>query len=434
MDHTDADNVKPTEECHKVHNVDESDILVGKLFSSHDQAWYFYKEFTREHGFSGRRGTTRLDMEGNVKTQEFFCSKEGAVSKADIDEATVLKEVGVGTPQLMNYLTQQVGGYHNVGFTHKDLYNALQRGKANQIVDGDVNVHIAYFDYKKHDDPRAMQRAIKSVISNAKLRLCSWHISRNAQVTLVTQNLQQHSQNAWFPGGQPTNLIFNGVELFQSSTSKSIYGCESMNASLVIALKHKKTYLDVVRAIEDGISRMHLNELKADYLSSQTKPFLITKVVEFESHASKIYTHESFRAFQEELQRETLYRIQEEIQSLSDEFGLPCRHQLHVLKHLDYTYLPGPLIQIRWTKDAKASKPSFVDLNVPPEIMQMARFASLRATASMLCYAALKTDASFKTARDEMKRLTEEFENSFGLNDSVNQSSVLNNVRDPQRK
>ncbi|KAE8705595.1 hypothetical protein F3Y22_tig00110422pilonHSYRG00180 [Hibiscus syriacus] len=184
IDHTDANNIKPADECHEVHNGDESDILVGKLFSSRDQAWYFYKGFTQEHGFSARRGTTRLDMEGNVKTQEFCCSKEG----------------------------------------------------------------------------------------------------------------------------------------FRES------------------------------------------------------------------------------------------------------------------KHLDYTYLPGSLIQSRWTKDAKAFAPSFVDLNVPQEIMQMARFASLRATASMLCYAASKTYASFKTARDEMKRLTEEFENSFGLNDSVNRSSVLNNVRDPQRK
>ncbi|KAE8706349.1 hypothetical protein F3Y22_tig00110402pilonHSYRG00233 [Hibiscus syriacus] len=165
MDHTDANNVKPTEECHEVHNVDESDRLVGQLFSSRDQAWYFYKGFAREHGFSARKGTTRLDVEGNVKTQEFCSSKEGfrvskvntvdrqPVSKADIDEATTLKEVGVGTSQVMNYLTQQAGGYHNVGFTHKDLYNALQRGKTKKIADGDVNTLIAYFDYKKHDDP-----------------------------------------------------------------------------------------------------------------------------------------------------------------------------------------------------------------------------------------------------------------------------------------
>ncbi|KAE8667072.1 hypothetical protein F3Y22_tig00112453pilonHSYRG00058 [Hibiscus syriacus] len=218
IDHTDADNVKQTEECHEVHNVDESDRLVGQLFSSRDQSWYFYKGFAREHGFSACKGTTWLDVEGNVKTQEFYSSKEGfrvskvntidrqrahtpvtrtgckarvvftatntndhwvisksyqkhnhalctpamtpfmhsnrVVSKADIDEATTLKEVGVGTSQVINYLTHQAGGYHNVGFIHKDFYNALQRGKAKEIVDGDVNALIACFDYKKHDDPR----------------------------------------------------------------------------------------------------------------------------------------------------------------------------------------------------------------------------------------------------------------------------------------
>ncbi|KAE8691876.1 hypothetical protein F3Y22_tig00110865pilonHSYRG00256 [Hibiscus syriacus] len=246
--------------------------------------------------------------------------------------------------------------------------------------------------------------------------------------------------------------------------------CESMNASLAIALKHKKTYLDVVRATEDGISRMRMNELKADYLSSHTKPFQIIKLVDLESHDAAIFTREYFHAFQDKLLRETLYRIEGEIQSLSDEcqhyilskykeknrnfeisfdshtktlicsckkiktVGLPCHHQLHILKHLDYTYLPGTLIQSRWTNDEKVSAPNYVDLNMCPEVMQMTRFAALRSTSSRLCYIASKTNESFKTVRDEMKRLIEELENSFGLNDSVNHSIVVNNVRDPQRK
>ncbi|KAE8730011.1 hypothetical protein F3Y22_tig00003041pilonHSYRG00546 [Hibiscus syriacus] len=593
MDNTDVDNVKPTEECHEVHNVDESDRLVGQLFCSRDQAWHSYKGFAREHGFSARKGTTRLDVEGNVKTQEFCCSKEGfrvsrvntvdrqrahtpvtrtgckarvvvtatntndqwvisksdqkhnhalctpamtpfmrsnrAVSKADIDEATTLKEVGVGTSQVMNYLTQQAGGYHNVGFTHKDLYNALQRGKAKEIVDGDVNTLIAYFDYKKHDDPGFFMtysadesgalynliwsdstlrsdynasgnaEAIKSVIPYAKHRLCSWHLSRNAQANIgdpkftaafskcmaswwttkefdiqwrsvVSEfNVQKHP---WVIEKGNTRHLWAQAYLTGHffANIRSTQRCESMNASLAIALKHKKTYLDVVRAIEDGISRMRVNELKADYLSSHTKPFQITKLVDLESHAAAIFTRESFRVFQDELIRETLYRIEAEIKSLSDEcqhyilskyaeknrkfeisfdsrtktlicsckkfetVGLPCRHQLHILKQLDYTYLPGTLIQSRWTNDAKASAPSYVDLNVSPEVMQMARFAALRSTSSRLCYIASKTDESFKTARDEMKKLIEELENSFGLNHSVNQSIVVNNVRDPQRK
>ncbi|KAE8695374.1 hypothetical protein F3Y22_tig00110717pilonHSYRG00005 [Hibiscus syriacus] len=605
IDNTDVDNVKPTEECHEVHNVDESDRLVGQLFCSRDQAWYFYKGFTREHGFSALTRTgckarvvvtttntndqwviSKSDQKHNhalcTPAMTPFMRSNRAVSKADIDEATTLKEVGIGTSQVMNYLTQQAGGYHNVGFTHKDLYNALQRGKAKEIVDGDVNALIAYFDYKKHDDPgffmtysvdesgalynliwsdsisrsdytcfgdviafdttykdnlygrpimpivgvnhhhntivfataiiademsqsfewvlqnfleammnkspisvvtdgdRAMHRAIKSIIPYDKHRLsafskcmASWWTTKEFDIqwrSVVSEfNVQKHpwviekgnTQHLWAQAYLTGHFFVN---------IHSTQRCESMNASLAIALKHKKTYLDVVHAIEDGISRMRMNELKADYLSSHTKPFQITKLVDLESHAASIFTRESFRVFQDELIRETLYRIEAEIKSLSYEcqhyilskyaeknrkfeisfdsrtktlicyckkfetVGLSCRHQLHILKHLDYTYFPGTLIQSRWTNDAKASAPSYVDLNVSPEVMQMARFAALHSTSSRLCYIASKTDESFKTARDEMKKLIEELENSFGLNDSVNQSILVNNVRDPQRK
>ncbi|KAE8671018.1 hypothetical protein F3Y22_tig00112000pilonHSYRG00211 [Hibiscus syriacus] len=543
MDNTDVDNVKPTEECHEVHNVDESDRLVGQLFCSRDQAWYFYKGFAREHGFSARKGTTWLDMEGNVKTQEFCCSKEGfrvsKVNTVDRQRAhTPITRTGCKARVVVTATNTNDQWVIN-------LYNALQRGKVKEIVDGDVNALIAYFDYKKHDDPgffmtysvdelgalynliwsdstsrsdytcfgdviafyttykdnlygrpimpivgvnhhhntivfataiianetsqsfewvlqnvleammnkspisvvtdgdRAMQRAIKSVIPYAKHRLCSWHLSRNAQANIgdpkftpafskcmaswwTTEefNIQWRSvvsefnvqKHPWVIEKGNTRHLWAQAYLTGHffANIHSTQRCESMNTSLAIALKHKKTYLDVVRAIEDGISRMRMNELKADYLSSHTKPFQITKPVDLESHAAAIFTRESFRVFQDELIRETLYRIEAEIKSLSDEF------QHYILS--------------KWTNDAKASAPSYVDLNVSPEVMQMARFAALRSTSSRLCYITSKTDESFKTARDEIKKLIEELENSFGLIDSVNQSIVVNNVRDPQRK
>ncbi|KAE8673172.1 hypothetical protein F3Y22_tig00111810pilonHSYRG00273 [Hibiscus syriacus] len=509
MDNTDVDNVKPTEECHEVHNVDESDRLVGQLFCSRDQAWHFYKGFAREHGFSARKGTTRLDVEGNVKTQEFCCSKEGfrvskvntvdrqcahtpvtrtgckarvvvtatntndqwvisksdqkhnhalctsamtpfmrsnrAVSKADIDEATTLKEVGVGTSQVMNYLTQQAGAIIMLDLhirplqctskrsdytcfgdviafdtTYKDnLYGrpimpivgvnhhhntivfatAIIADETSQSFEWVLQNFLEAMMNKSPisvvtDGDRAMQRAIKSVIPYAKHRLCSWHLSRNAQANIGDPKFTAAFSKCMASWWTPRNLIFNGVRLFQNSTSKSIHGCESMNASLAIALKHKKTYLDVVRAIEDGISRMRMNELKADYLSSHTKPFQITKLVDLESHAAAIFTRESFRVFQDELTLETLYRIEAEIKSLSDE----CQH--YILSKSD--------------ANGKVRCSTF---NVKQVMLHC-----------------IKDDESFKTARDEMKKLIEELENSFGLNHSVNQSIVVNNVRDPQRK
>ena len=34
-----------------------------------------------------------------------------------------MRGVGIGTSQIMDYMVQQSGGYNNVGFTKKDLYN-----------------------------------------------------------------------------------------------------------------------------------------------------------------------------------------------------------------------------------------------------------------------------------------------------------------------
>ena len=43
--------------------------------------------------------------------------------------------------------------------------------------------------------------------------------------------------------------------------------CESLNASLAIYLKYRRTYLDFVHAIEQGHSQMRLNESRVDYAS-----------------------------------------------------------------------------------------------------------------------------------------------------------------------
>ncbi|KAE8673382.1 hypothetical protein F3Y22_tig00111792pilonHSYRG00151 [Hibiscus syriacus] len=233
MDHTDVDNVKPTEECHEVHNVDESDRLVGQLFCSRDQAWYFYKGFAREHGFNALGAT------------EFL---EAMMNKSPISVVT--------------------------------------------------------------DWDRAMQRAIKSVIPYVKNKLCSWHLSRNAQANIGDPKLTTTFSKCMASWWTTEEFDIQWRSVVSKFNVEKHPWCESMNASLAIALKHKKTYLDVVRAIEDGISRMRMNELKADYLRSHTKPFHITKLFDLESHAAAIFTRESFRTFQDELLRETLYRIE----------------------------------------------------------------------------------------------------------------------------
>ncbi|KAK8716202.1 hypothetical protein V6N13_043520 [Hibiscus sabdariffa] len=195
--------------------VTQHETLVGIVFNSRDDAWEFYKDYAKNNGFSVCRSTTRHDEHGNVKEQGFCCTQGGVrrkgvveserkrvaraitrigckakvivkctdsskwtisffhsehnhslcppamrpflrsnrdVDDASIVEARALKKVRVRTSHVMNYFTQQSGGFHNVGFIRKDLYNALQKTEAVEICDGDVNAVLAYFDFKKEQD------------------------------------------------------------------------------------------------------------------------------------------------------------------------------------------------------------------------------------------------------------------------------------------
>ncbi|GMI67795.1 hypothetical protein HRI_000448800 [Hibiscus trionum] len=234
---------------------------------------------------------------------------------------------------------------------------------------------------------------------------------------------------------------------------RSTQRCESMNSALNIILEHKKTYLEVVRAIDKGINDMRITELNQEYKNSSSKPFPMTKLHDLEGSAADIFTRASFEIVQEELKYETLYRalhptlkiegartyrliqyndseqMYEVVLDVTtnnitctcrkfETLGLPCRHQLHVLKLEDFSEIPNCLILPRWTKNAKVSAPSYLHSDVRLELRQMTRFSLLRSLSSRLCYLASQTDESFKTTKDELLRLTAEFEQSITLNES----------------
>ncbi|KAE8672616.1 hypothetical protein F3Y22_tig00111837pilonHSYRG00747 [Hibiscus syriacus] len=419
MDNTDVDNVKPTEECHEVHNVDESDRLVGQLFC------HVIKLVTRT-GCKARVVVTATNTndqwvisKSDQKHNHALCThamtpfmrSNRAVSKADINEATTLKEVGVGTSQVMHYLTQQAGSYHNVGFTHKDLYNALQRGKAKKIVDGDVNALIAYFDYKKHDDPEFFMTY--SVDKSGALYNLIWSDSTS----------------------RSNYTCFDDVIAFDTTYKDNLYGRPIM--PIVGVNHHHNTIVFATVIITDETSQSFEWVLQ-NFLEAMMNKSPISVVTDgdraMQRAIKSVIPYAKHRLCSWHLSRNAQANIEFNVQKYPWVIEKGNTRHLWAQAYLTGHFFANIRSTQRWTNDAKASAPSYVDLNVSPEVMQMARFAALRSTSSRLCYIASKTDESFKTARDEMKKLIEELENSFGLNDSVNQSIVVNNVRDPQRK
>lgn len=73
-----------------------------------------------------------------------FLRSHRHVMDHDIAQASALRKVSVGTNKAYDLLAQQAGGYAYVGFTLKDLYNHLDSGRRDILVDGDAHAAISF--------------------------------------------------------------------------------------------------------------------------------------------------------------------------------------------------------------------------------------------------------------------------------------------------
>ena len=103
---------------------------------------YLVREFVKEHSHP-------LASQGHVQ----FLRAHRKVTEADVAQARTMQGVGIKTSQIMKLFVLQSGGYNNVRFTPKDLYNRLDAERREETKDGDAYSAIAYLSAKKDMDP-----------------------------------------------------------------------------------------------------------------------------------------------------------------------------------------------------------------------------------------------------------------------------------------
>nr|CAN69010.1 hypothetical protein VITISV_015952 [Vitis vinifera] len=108
-------------------------------FSSVEEAEEFYNLFAKVTRFSVRKDDVKRDKNQNIVSH-----------KAQLN---AMRGVGMGTSQIMDYMVQQSGGYNNVGFTKKDLYNHVDADRRVHLRDGDAKGALAYLCGKSEMDP-----------------------------------------------------------------------------------------------------------------------------------------------------------------------------------------------------------------------------------------------------------------------------------------
>ncbi|KAL6345695.1 hypothetical protein AAG906_017432 [Vitis piasezkii] len=166
-------------------------------FACIDEAETFYNMLAKLTEFSIRKDDLKRDKNGDIISRKWVCSKEGhratkffendnrpafrialnrkygkwivkefigehnhnlvdpisrqflrshrTVSNPDKAQVDVLRQVGVKTTQIIDYMVKQSRGHEHVGFTPKDIYNHVDAMCRSEIKDGDAETTLAYF-------------------------------------------------------------------------------------------------------------------------------------------------------------------------------------------------------------------------------------------------------------------------------------------------
>ncbi|XP_028059889.1 protein FAR1-RELATED SEQUENCE 12-like [Camellia sinensis] len=251
--------------------------LLEQIFDSAEDGDAFYNAYAKAKGFSIRKSRFNTNKQGKVVSRPWLCSKEDAgeggkyvvthfvadhnhelaeqhcvmylrshrgLNSADKAQAMAMRNVGVKTSQIMDYMVNQSESYENVGFIRTNLHNHIQaecraeveddsKSRANYTKFGDVLRFDSTYRtnaYKKPfvmlagvtlhftttifacvllanetidthtwvletfmeamgnkapvsvltDGDKAMREAIRRVFSDTRHRLGNWHLRKNA--------------------------------------------------------------------------------------------------------------------------------------------------------------------------------------------------------------------------------------------------------------
>ena len=197
----------------RLENSDEN--LLNKVVHNVDEAYALYNDYALRMGFSIRKGKPRYyNGTKNIKQREFLCFKKGfkldedfckekyskrletrtgckafirftvengvwrvsafnpehnhelalqserhllrsgrRISKPKADVIDTMVNAGISTKNAYSYLTKEVGGSENVGFTERDCYNHVNMQKMTMISAGDAQSLLNHFKSNHAEDP-----------------------------------------------------------------------------------------------------------------------------------------------------------------------------------------------------------------------------------------------------------------------------------------
>ncbi|CAN1781172.1 Protein SUPPRESSOR OF K(+) TRANSPORT GROWTH DEFECT 1 [Linum perenne] len=145
--------------CNSDDLTDES--VWGMEFGSWKDAEVFYNAYAKQVGFSIHKRDVRKSRGGEVVMVKWVCGKQGHRDPKC-------------TRHIVELCKEQHGGFQNMGFTSKDVENAIQALRKNLILGGDANTTLGYLAGRREADPRFVYNY--TVSENKQLGIPCRHI------------------------------------------------------------------------------------------------------------------------------------------------------------------------------------------------------------------------------------------------------------------
>ncbi|XP_027158292.1 protein FAR1-RELATED SEQUENCE 5-like [Coffea eugenioides] len=168
-----------------------SDEIQLLTFDSIEDAREFYLCHSKMVGFGIRERDEKKDQKGIVTYKRWVCNREGfrnskwlnlvdrkkeakrltrvgclatiivqwnkdiqkSVNPADLEHDILMHGVGIRIPQIVDLQAYQAGGHNKMGYTEKDLRNAVDQFHRNAVEVGDASQVLAYLDGRANGEP-----------------------------------------------------------------------------------------------------------------------------------------------------------------------------------------------------------------------------------------------------------------------------------------
>ncbi|XP_020970172.1 protein FAR1-RELATED SEQUENCE 9-like [Arachis ipaensis] len=161
-DDSEADEDRPQDK--RIAELSQEDIMQLQ-FTDEEAVYRFYKTYAMMHGFAVRLDEVRRDNDGSVVSFYEKYSHElvapldvsmmpeyRTFSVSDKAQANNLHDIGIRTCHILGYLAAQKGGYANLPFNQKDMYNLITQYRKEKVKGGDANAAISYLRGKVGND------------------------------------------------------------------------------------------------------------------------------------------------------------------------------------------------------------------------------------------------------------------------------------------